>query len=173
MKRVWIIGVCTAGLMFGTGMALFLTPSEGMLEKTVAESVHREEGDTIKEDTRLMVRYSFGGCGHYELKEELLPSHWIGKSADSLSLPGTVYEDYMNNTLYLAKISQKKCGRHFIVTATDGQLVVSYQNDPTKIRDRYDFSPALLPSDELERLKKGVPVESEEELTRLLEDYCS
>ena len=173
MKRYWIIGVCTAGLLFGTGMAHVLTPSEKIIEKTVAESIHREEEDTVKEDTRLMVRYSFGGCGHYELKEETLPSHWIGKTASSLALPGTVYEDYLNNTLYLAKISQKKCGRHFTVTASDGQLVVSYQNDPTKIRDRYDFSPALLPSEELERLKKGVLVESEEELTRFLEDYCS
>lgn len=173
MKRYWMIGVCVAGLLFGTGMALFLTPSEGVIEKTVAESVHREEGDRIKEDTRLIVRYSFGGCGHYELKEEALPASWIGKIASTLALPGTIYEDYLNNTLYLAKISQKKCQRHFTVTAVDNQLVVSYQNDPSRIRDRYNFSPTLLSSEELELLQKGIQVESEEELTRLLEDYCS
>jgi len=175
LKKFLFCAICILGLLFGWGMAKFLSPSPVILQKTVAKSspfpAHSEP--VILENTRLMVRYSYGGCGHYELKEKRLPSSWIGKSASDVSLTGTLFETYENNILYFAKISQEKCNRHFILTIKNNQLIVQYQNDPSRIRDCYDFLPQLLPQEELEKLKAGIEIESEEELTRLLEDYCS
>lgn len=175
MKKTVLFLICGTGLLLGFGMAKFLTPSPAVLQKAAATPTKMpiSQSPVITENTRLLVRYSFGGCGHFELKEEKMPSAWVGKKADSLALPGTLFETFEQNNLYLAKISQEKCDRHFILTAKDNQLVVTYQNDPSKVRDRYEFRPQLLSETELLRLKEGIYLESEEELTRMLEDYCS
>lgn len=156
-------------------MGKALTPAPAVLQKTAASPTLPpvSSNSVVTESTRLLVRYSFGGCGHFELREEKMPTAWVGKEASSLALPGTLFETFEHNNLYLAKISQEKCNRHFILTALDNQLVVTYQNDPSKERDRYDFRPQLLPSEELEKLKAGIYLDSEEELTRMIEDYCS
>ena len=174
VKKLFLFAICGAGLVFGWGMARFLTPSPAVLQQA-AESAPVSEADSplISEDTRLVVRYSFGGCGHFDLKEEKMPSTWVGKPASSVSLPGTLFESFENNIVYLAKISRNKCGSHFILTAQGNQLIVTYQNDPSRVRDRHDFRPQLLPEAELAKLKEGIYLESEEELTRTLEDYCS
>jgi len=98
LKKFLFCAICILGLLFGWGMAKFLSPSPVILQKTVAKSspfpAHSEP--VILENTRLMVRYSYGGCGHYELKEKRLPSSWIGKSASDVSLTGTLFETYEN-----------------------------------------------------------------------------
>ncbi len=177
-KTIWFTIVCIAGLLFGWGMADFLTPSPPVLQQAAAERETKSSpipaaGPTVGPDTRLIVRYSYGGCGHYELKEEQLPSSWQGKHTSEISLTGKLFENFENNTLYFAKISQGKCDRHFILQAEQGKLVVAYQNDPSRIRDSYEFRPELLPAGELKQLEEGILVESEEELTTYLEDYCS
>ena len=175
MKKLLFLLICIAGLLFGRGLAYVLTPSYVTLQNTTIEETNPSALDdsAVLETTRLMVRYSFGGCGHFELKEERLPTSWIGKPASEVSLPGTLFETYENNILYLAKISQEKCNRHFILKAEGNQLVVTYQNDPSKVRDRYQFLPQLLSQKELQSLKKGIYLESTEELSQRLEDYCS
>ncbi len=175
MKKPTFLLVCVTGLMLGFGTAKFLTPSPAILQKAAATPTQIPVSQTsvVTEDSRLLVRYSFGGCGHFTLNEEPLPASWIGKEAASLSLPGTLFETFEENTLYLAKISQKKCDCHFVLTAQGNELVVTYQNDPSKVRDRHSFRPQLLSETELQKLQAGIYLDSEEELTRLLEDYCS
>ena len=170
--------VCAAGLLFGWGMANFLAPSPPAMQRAAAERETKAtpipaSAPTVGPDTRLIVRYSYGGCGHYELKEEQIPSSWRGKPISQLSLPGKIFESYENDTLYFVKISQAKCDRHFILRAEQGKLVVTYQNDPSRIRDSYDFRPQLVPAGELKKLEEGIMLESEQELTAFLEDYCS
>lgn len=175
-KIILLSAVCGAGLLFGWGMADFLTPSPPVLQQAAAERETLETpapGPTINSATRLIIRYSYGGCGHYELKEERLPASWQGKQVSQVSLSGKLFENFENNTLYFAKISQGKCDRHFTVQAKEGMLTVTYQNDPSRIRDQYEFRPELLPAGELQKLEAGISLESEEELTAFLEDYCS
>ncbi len=175
MKKTMLFLICSSGLLLGFGIAKSLSPSPAVVNKAAVTptQVPIARSSIITEDTRLMVRYSFGGCGHFTLKEEKLPVSWVGKEADTMTLPGTLFETFEHNHLYLAKISHNKCDRHFILIAKDNQLLVTYQNDPSKIRDRYDFRPQLLSEGELQKLKEGIYLDSEEELTRLLEDYCS
>lgn len=154
-------------------MAGWLTPASVPKAAVTPTKAPLTQEQMIAEDTHLVVRYSFGGCGHFELKEEPLPGSWIGKQAGEVLLPGTVFDSFQQNTVYLAKISQEKCDRHFVVTARDNQLEVTYQNDPSRVRDRYDFEPRFLSQQELDRLRDGILLESEEELTRFIEDYCS
>lgn len=175
MKKTVLFLICGTGLLLGFFTAKFLTPSPSVLQKAAATPTQMpvSQKNVITENTRLLVRYSFGGCGHVALKEEKMPASWTGKEAGTVSLPGTLFDTFEHNNLYLAKISQEKCDRHFILTAKDNQLLVTYQNDPSKVRDCYDFRPQLLSETELKKLQEGIYLESEEELTRMLEDYCS
>ena len=173
MKKTWLIPVCLSGLVFGSLVAGWLAPDPVPQAAVTPTKAPLSQEQTILADTRLVVRYSFGGCGHFELKEEPLPNSWIGKRAGEVLLPGTLFDSFEQNTVYLAKISQKKCDRHFVVTARENRLEVTYQNDPSRVRDRYDFEPRFLSQQELDRLHSGVFLESEEELTRFIEDYCS
>ncbi len=175
MKKTVLFLVCGTGLLLGFVTAKILTPSPSVLQKAAATptQVAVSQRNVITENTRLLVRYSFGGCGHFTLQEEKMPTSWVGKEAGTIALPGTLFEAFEHNNLYLAKISQEKCDCHFVLTAKDNQLLVTYQNDPSKVRDCYDFRPELLSETELKKLQEGIYLESEEELTRMLEDYCS
>lgn len=166
-----LITVCAFGFLFGRGMANYLTPVSAVIPDSAAQPA--PDDPVISPDTRILIRRSYGGCGHFELEEKRLPSSWVGKSVSAVSVPGTIYESYENHTLRFAKISQKKCDRHFILTIRDNRLVVVYQNDPSRIHSQFDFLPDSLSEAEQTTLRSGIYLDSEEELTKTLENFSS
>ena len=176
-RILFFLMICIAGGLFGLGMGRLLTPDPAVLRRAAAERQTQAPaitpGPTVGPDSRLVIRYSYNGCGHSELSEQPLPASWKGKEAAKQKISGAVFDSMEQNTLYFAKISQGKCSKHFRVYAEGNQLITVYQNDPSRIRDSRPFRPQLLSAEEAERLQAGIFIESEEELTSLLEDYCS
>ena len=70
------------------------------------------------------------------------------------------------------EIQQATDYQTYIVREYDGMVAVFYngQDKPVRVTDRYI---SALPQQDINDLKKGIPVDNEENLRKLLEDLCS
>ena len=126
-------------------------------------------------NTKVTIKTSYNGCGHSETRTDPVPSPLSGKPVDTVaaSYTGCIFDRFENDTIFLVCISQNKCDHHYILKAENNTLQVVYQNDPSRIRDEYEFSPSHLPKEELQKLNDGIKADSDAQLSRLIEDYTS
>ncbi|MEE1281712.1 MAG: BofC C-terminal domain-containing protein [Acutalibacteraceae bacterium] len=70
------------------------------------------------------------------------------------------------------EIQQATDYQTYIVREYDGMVAVFYngQDKPVKVTDRYI---SALPQQDINELKRGIQVDNEENLRKLLEDLCS
>ena len=60
----------------------------------------------------------------------------------------------------------------FLLGVHDGYIALWKGEDPEPIRI-FPYSAELLPPEDQAALEKGIPIRSREDLTALLEDFCS
>lgn len=150
---------------------------------TIDEDIEivREE-NRISPNTFIEERIHYKDCGHVVSNSELAQNEVVNFTRGE-------YEEYLNTTypnLRLISFSNVKivvfgernhlCQEHFIIGEQNGYIAI-FNIDESGKRVLYknfpDYPLSLLPDMDQDKLKEGIVVNSEEELSEILENFIS
>lgn len=135
----------------------------------------------VQSSTRIVYEYVYIHDGIVETTEEIAPYFLL--NADEARLR-TLFEDwevvqFSAETVVLRRELESSGIQRYIVGVQDGYVSVFYSRphsdsgDETRLKEITNTRVSALPEDEQRRLMEGVPVNGEDELLRILQDYGS
>lgn len=174
-------------LSFGIGYMLMernihndITDNNIEKKETLDVEIVGEE-NIIGPNTFIEMRTNYKECGHVESEVELADDSIVNMTRDE-------YEEYLNdNTNYrLLSFSDTKatiwgernhlCPNHYVVGENDGNIAVfSIDEDGNRVLERVfeDYHINLLQELDREKIVNGIVVDSQEELSEVLENFIS
>ncbi len=152
-------------------------------ESTIDKDIEivREE-NRISPNTVIEERVHYKECSHLVINSELAQNEVV-------NLTRGEYEEYLNTTypnLRLISFSNVKivvfgeknhlCQEHFIIGEQNGYIVIfniDENGEFSLYKSFTDYPVSLLPDMDQKKLKEGIVVNSEEELSEILENFIS
>ncbi|MDK2856481.1 MAG: hypothetical protein PWQ41_1480 [Bacillota bacterium] len=166
-QRVWL-GIILVGLLLAGAISAWKWVS---LRTNEAPSPVFLTGP----NTRVVEEVTYDGCGHVVRSEKELPRSQQGLNLDQLSrlYPAwnvTVSEGNLRLTTSQPGLCPACKGNLFV--GLDGDEVTVFYGTPggpKELKERTGISAAGLPEEALLDLKAGIPIESQEQLSQVLE----
>lgn len=129
-------------------------------------------------NTRVTFKRNYLKCNHQLTEEVNAPQDLINLTEEELKklYPNWKVESFGSERVVLSTDVDEQCPNHYIVKEYDGKVGLFYQipvNGKDFIRDIGNINIEQLRQDDREKLKKGIAVDSDEELAQLLEDFTS
>lgn len=173
-----ILSFCIIIALAGVGgvlTAVFLPSNQPTLSVPITENTPVSDSVLVNAETTLEFTTRYRACNHQEKETQEVHRTFLGITTEELAkkYEDFIYEKAEANTVFLFRTEEGKCDHHYLLCAEGNRLKVVFQNDPSKIKEEFVFSPEHLPKSEREDLQKGIPAESDQELSRLIEDYTS
>lgn len=133
--------------------------------------------ERISPNCNLVVETYYNKCGHTLIQNKPVPNDLVNFTEAQLKL---AYKDYdiisfSPNQIKLETRLDEKCPQHYILKDKEGRVTVFYQNpiNNISIKKETNILVERLPQNDIERLKKGIEINSDEELAYFLEDLGS
>lgn len=131
----------------------------------------------INEDTILVVRKYFKGCGHIIEEKSNIPKEFINMTKEDFKSLFNGWEINAFNSKYvvISRTFNGYCPNHFIISIKEGRVAIFYSQpvDGDTLKLITPISIDSLPEKEVEDLKKGIIVNSFEDAIKIIEDFGS
>ncbi len=114
-------------------------------------------------------------CGHLSETAEDIPPQWIGKTQREVEAlqPDWHFLSFTEKAVLAEKNMDTVCDAHYIMRLERETLMVTYQNQPDKIRFQRTININLLPLETIDMLNRGIPIDGETELLEYMENFFS
>ena len=151
-----------------------LPPAAAAGNPAVTASAPPVQKVTFTEDSMLHMTYLYS-CGHSVSKVEKVPAEFAGKTLDEVKEAFQEYHitSFSPGTSLGEKKLNSVCDEHYVMKLDGEKLVITYQNNPQKIKQEMPIDINLLPFETIEILNKGIRVDGETELLEFMEDFAS
>jgi len=137
----------------------------------------RPESNIIRPGAVLIFENKYTECGHVITSKLDIPQDMVNLTENQLKLVYKNWEikKFSPLEIILSKKIDSKCYNHFILKEKDGFVAVYYQQpiDGISLKEVTPLLVKNLPLREMQRLKEGIKIESQEELAQTLEDLGS
>ncbi|NLY43191.1 MAG: hypothetical protein GX066_04325 [Clostridiaceae bacterium] len=132
----------------------------------------------ISDDTKIQFIRKYLRCGHQIIEEIDAPVEMINATEEILAVLYSHWkiEEFSEKKVILSMEIDEQCPNHYYVKEYNGKVALFYQkpvNGQDFIRYIDEINLYLLRQDDREKIKEGIPVNSDEELAQLLEDFNS
>jgi hypothetical protein len=175
-----ILGGCFALLALGYASYVFLfdyysshrTPHTYSLP---ADDIAMASIDTVGENCQITFRHFYAECSHVE--DEVIPPpnrHSQMPLNELLNMhENSVIESKTDTEIMIKIYENKKCDKHYLAKLQGDKIVICYQNDLTKTKETIIKPASSFSYEDTVLLTQGIYLESDEELTKFIEDYAS
>ncbi len=152
---------------------------EKVTDECVKEAEEIAEVNSIEKKVSpnaiFIMKKEFKKCGHSTKKYEPAPPYAVNLTEGELKkmYENWEIESFSNNEVVMKKIEDGICGEHFVLRDAEGQIVI-YQLDEDnneKLLKRTGIIVRYLPDEDKSNIEKGIFVNGNEALNRLLENY--
>ena len=131
----------------------------------------------ISEDTSIIYEYYYTEDGRIDVTEEDSPYFLLGKTEKDLGDLFTEWQirDFDDDRVIMRKTVEGKSNQYYIIGIQDGYVAIFYKNEVNcnNLKEITDTAVSILPIEEQQKLLKGIEVNGEENLVKILEDYGS
>ena len=189
-------------IVFVLSLTLFLTSfvfGYQLMSKKVYDNIGKKEKididfsnysdiQIIKEDTKISPntfieeRINYKECGHIIIKTNKAEKEVINMTENEYrdyiitNYPNKKIISYSTSKIVLSESRDHRCPNHYIVGEAEGYLAIYKigENGEKELEKKFSDRPiSVLPIIDQEELKKGIPVDSKEELSDVLENFIS
>ena len=153
--------------------------SEERIRELEAAKVVNSEEEKIGVNTKVILKTTYGLCGHQEEKIED-QANVINMSKEELAnaYRGWNIAEFSEDEVILEKENAGICGEHYVISEEDG-LVIVYRKKVDKETGKIleeavrttDISLYHLPEEDLANIRSGEEIIGKENLNKFLEDY--
>ena len=151
-----------------------VSPAAAAGNPTVTASAPPVQKVTFTENSMLNMTYLYS-CGHTMSKVEKVPPEFIGKTLDEVreAFPEYDITSFSPGTSNAEKKLSSVCDEHYIMKLDGEKLLITYKNNPHKVKQEMPIDINMLPFETIEILNKGISVDGETELLEFMEDFAS
>lgn len=151
-----------------------VSPAAAAGNPTVTASAPPVQKVTFTDNSMLNMTYVYS-CGHTATKVEKVPPEFIGKTLDEVkeAFPEYQITSFSPGTSIAEKKLSGVCDEHYVMKLDKEKLVITYKNNPQKIKQEMSIDINLLPFETIEILNKGIHIDGETELLEFMEDFAS
>ncbi len=189
---LWLIGICViVGVSSFILMTAFLKSDMGKKpvpqtaqaaqtaeqEKAMAEQAVATDMAKIQPSTKMVYQYYYPVDGVMKEQEDTPPYFLLDRTFQDMQ---SLYEDWQivsfsNAEVVMRRTMEGKSEERYIVSQKDGFVAVFYEEEQNgeSLHELTDTPLSSLPIEERERLKEGISVTGEENLSKILADYGS
>ena len=144
---------------------------------TIAQAITNEENTKVAADATFIFKTKYDGCKH-ELAETIpVPESLVNFTEDELirQYPQWQLSEFSRHKVVFFRWIGGKCPQHYIVKEYNGKIGIFYQTpvNGQQIKQIIDVNINNFRQEDRELLQQGIPVESDEELAGIIEDYSS
>ena len=141
-----------------------------------------KEYDKISPNTLIEERIHYSSCGHVITKLDTVEEELVNMTKNEFSKhmeansPNKRLITYSANKITLGVIKNHLCENHFIIGEKDGNITIfKIGKNGEKIVEKIfpDYPISLLMEIDQEKIINGIVVDSEEELSEMLENFIS
>ena len=140
-------------------------------ELIAANSIEKK----VSPNAVFIMKKEYKKCGHTTKKYEMAPQFTVNLNQEELQ---KIYENwkiesFSNNEVVMKKIEEGICDEHYVLKDEEGQIAI-YQldeNNAEKIIERTGIIVRYLPEEDKANIKKGIFVNGNEALNRLIENF--
>lgn len=131
----------------------------------------------INEDTILVVRKYFKGCGHIIEEKSNISKEFVNMTKEDFKslFSGWEIDAFNSKYVVISRTFNGYCQNHFIISIKDNRVAIFYSQpvDGDNLKLITPISVDNLPEKEVEDLKKGIVVNSFEDAIKIVEDFGS
>ncbi len=137
----------------------------------------RAEDKIIGPDAVIITEKRYTVCGHVIKKHTSVPEDMVNLTEYQLqkAYKDWTLKEFSPNQVVIYQEVHSKCPDHFVLIDKDGLVAIYYQTpvDGVSLKEVTPISVKSLRSQDRNRLKSGIKVESKKELAQVLEDLGS
>lgn len=147
--------------------------SNGGAPLNMAQASLQHNAAVVDEGAAVQFITVYMSCGHQITKEELAPPDIVGLNEDQIAARYTGWriDEFSPDKIVLIKEVDGYCPEHFVIKEHDGHVAV-YKILGELVRDT-EIPLDILPDIMQQQIKKGIIVNTEEEINSILENLDS
>ncbi len=171
------IGYYLTSIRDGRNLAIENTEINGSEDLAILQEVER-----ITPNTFIEIRIHYKKCNHTITKENEKDNNIVNMTEEEYreylkeNYPNVKLMKFSSRAIFLEEERNHLCPNHYIIGEHEGKVAVFKIDDKgQKYLDRVfvDYPITLLKKIDQEKLKKGIVVDTEEELSDVLENFIS
>ena len=156
--------------------------SEDIEESSYPDLEILREYDKISPNTLIEERINYSACGHTITKVKSVDSKLVNMSKEEFrdyieeDSPNKRIIAYSSNKITMGVVKNHLCEKHYIIGEKNGNIAIfKIGENGEKILDKIfmDYPISLLMEIDQEKIMEGIRVDSEEELSEVLENFIS
>ncbi len=183
--RLFVVGVLcvllTVGTFFGYKLGENISREENVgnvdeisTNLPIIDTEVMAEKQDIKEDYIILKKVEYELCDHVSSTEDVIIASSLDEALENVDDEYTVVSKGTNGAVLSKKLSGY-CSDHFLITVKDGSVIV-YRRINEKEKEIYknlEIPVNILRDDTISDLKKGIEVDSVDELNKIVEELES
>lgn len=147
-------------------------------QEEIEMPVDRLSRDKITPNTRLIFKTEYTECGHTVVERKKTPAEIVNLDKEELARyyqNGWEIDKFSSEEVVLTREITGICPEHFLLGVQDGYVAVYGFNEDGKpeLKEITDIPISILRLNDQNNLRKGILVDSMEEVDRLLEEFSS
>jgi len=147
-------------------------------EESLTQSVNFDlQKQKLSPNAEVCYKQVYLVCGHNITSENTIDPKWVNMTREDLekAVLGWKVIEFRRDYVLLEKNFSDLCLNHYIIKENGNEIVVSQKklNGDTDILKRIELPLGHLSTEDINRLKAGIEIDSREELNQLLEDFTS
>lgn len=182
-KIMVVLGAC---LLFGVGgilgyqrMIYVDHEDEEVISMYEQEDIYQNDNisvDRITSNTRMIYEHFDRISGEIEVLEAFAPNFMLRKNQQDIEQTFSEWNviSFTEEEVVIRREVENRISRLYTLGIQDDFIAIFHgANLGTNLKELTDIHAGRLPDEEIERLREGVPVYTQDELIRRLEDYSS